>query len=92
MVCLDDARQLQAPTRLSSPLTLVDNPVATARSSFLRGQGRYTGPDPSRELPLDGGVSRVPAGGASEVSLILKQMILWGVEAVCLMESGGRGI
>lgn len=53
---------------LSLSLSLVDNPVATARASFLRGQGRYTGPDPSRELPLGGGAARVPAGGVSEVS------------------------
>lgn len=48
-------------------LFTLGNPVATARASFLRGQGHHTGRDPGKEFGVDLEGGRVPAGGASEV-------------------------
>lgn len=50
------------------------NPVAAARASLLRGQGRHTVPPPSGSSSLDWGErlpASAPVGGASEVSSLL---------------------
>ena len=50
------------------------NPVAAARASLLRGQGRHTVPPPSGSSSLDWGErlpASAPVGGASEVSPLL---------------------
>lgn len=62
---------LEEQLSLVGAAALAGNPVATARASFLRGQGHHTGRDPGKEFGVDLEGGRVPAGGASEVDIVV---------------------
>ncbi|CAM9790880.1 unnamed protein product [Scytosiphon promiscuus] len=66
---------LEEQLALVGAVALAGNPVATARASFLRAQGRHMGPDPTKaSTNMGAGAwsgSGTPAGGSSEVDIVV---------------------